>query len=84
MGVLTIEAPPSLEAALANAATLYGVEANVIFREPGKITVALTGEGDKVLHASAFEGVKRTHWESKTCLTDEDRVQTVKRSRRQA
>lgn len=84
MGVLTIEAAPSLEAALANAATVYGVEADVIFREDDKITIALTGEPMKVLHASAFVGVKRTHWEGKTCLTDADRVKTVHRSRRQA
>lgn len=84
MGVLTIEAPRHLAAALASSAAKFGVEISQIFEDGDKIVCTLTGDGRKVLDASAFVGVKRTHWEGKTCLTDADRVQTVKRSRRQA
>lgn len=84
MGVLTIEAPRRLAAALASSAAKFGVEINKIFEDGDTIVCTLTGDGRKVIDASAFVGVKRTHWEGKTCLTDEDQVRTIKRSRRQA
>lgn len=84
MGVLTIEAPRTLSSALANAATKFAVGIDQIAEYDGKIILTLTGEFRKVCNASAFEGVRRTHWEEKTCLTTEDRIATVKRSRRQA
>lgn len=84
MGVLTIEAPSTLSSALANAATKFAVGIEQIAAYDGKIILTLTGDWRKVWDASAFQGVRRTHWEEKTCLTTEDRIETVRRSRRQA
>lgn len=84
MGVLTIVAPLTLRAALANSATKFGIEIKELTTTDTEVTLYLVGEGRKCLDASAFQGVRRTNWEDSTCLTSDDHLATVKRSRRQA